>query len=91
MQIVEFMVPLCCGKCEEKVMEELESVQGEKLLSILSRSAIVKRSQMTNENNVVHRLRSCIIYLLLSTVTRLWELLTVQVCTRWCVINTTKE
>ncbi|KAG0563578.1 hypothetical protein KC19_8G042700 [Ceratodon purpureus] len=26
--IVEFMVPLCCGKCEEKVREELENVEG---------------------------------------------------------------
>lgn len=26
--IVEFMVPLCCGKCEEKVKEELEHVEG---------------------------------------------------------------
>ncbi|XP_024402058.1 uncharacterized protein [Physcomitrium patens] len=26
--IVEFMVPLCCGKCEEKVKEELENIVG---------------------------------------------------------------
>lgn len=26
--IVEFMVPLCCGKCEEKVKEELENDDG---------------------------------------------------------------
>jgi copper chaperone CopZ len=26
--IVEFMVPLCCGKCEEKVKEELENAEG---------------------------------------------------------------
>jgi copper chaperone CopZ len=26
--IVEFKVPLCCGKCEEKVKEELENVEG---------------------------------------------------------------
>lgn len=26
--VVEFMVPLCCGKCEEKVKEELENEQG---------------------------------------------------------------
>lgn len=29
LQVVEFMVPLCCGKCEEKVKEELENEQGQ--------------------------------------------------------------
>ena len=35
-QIVEFMVPLCCGKCEEKVKEELENVRGKQFLSLIT-------------------------------------------------------
>lgn len=33
LQTVEFMVPMCCSKCEEKVREELESMEGNKLTS----------------------------------------------------------
>lgn len=32
-QTVEFMVPMCCSKCEEKVKEELLSMEGNKLTS----------------------------------------------------------
>jgi hypothetical protein len=35
-QIVELMVPMCCTKCEEKVMETLLEMEGEIFCSVAS-------------------------------------------------------